>query len=95
MSRKPNNYNQILNVLQQLHTAFPSYNMGRHISTALSDYGDVWGLTDKEFLFALQKYKSELEMDIPHTDDKEIDEIIRDGMNLEDVLKEEDEYGDI
>lgn len=90
MSRKPNNYNQILHVLQQLHTDFPSYNMGRHISTALSDYGDLWGVTDREFLFALQKYKAELEMDIPHTDDKEIDDIIRDGMNLENILKEED-----
>lgn len=90
MSRKPNIYNQILHVLQQLHTDFPSYNMGRHISTALSDYGDLWGVTDREFLFALQKYKAELEMDIPHTDDKEIDDIIRDGMNLENILKEED-----
>jgi hypothetical protein len=90
MSRKPNNYNQILHVLQQLHADFPSYNMGRHISTALSDYGDLWGVTDREFLFALQKYKAELEMDIPHTDDKEIDDIIRDGMNLENILKEED-----
>ena len=88
--RKASYYSQILQTLQQLHTAYPTYNMGRHLATALDGYGDIWGLTDKEILFALRKYKSELEMDVPHTDDKEIDQIIQDGMNLEDILKEED-----
>jgi hypothetical protein len=64
--------------------------MGRHIATALDEYGDVWGLSDKEIVFALEKYKAELDMDVPHTDESEIDQIIRDGMNLEDILKEED-----
>jgi hypothetical protein len=88
--RKPSYYNQILIVLQQLRTAYPDYNMGRHIATALDGYGDVWGLTDRELLFALEKYKSELELDIPHTDEKELDQIIKDGMNLDDILKEQD-----
>jgi len=64
--------------------------MGRHISTAFDEYGDIWGLSDKEVLFALEKYKTQLEMDIPHTDDSELDEIIKDGMNLENIFKEED-----
>ncbi len=64
--------------------------MGRHIATALDEYGDVWGLSDREILFALEKYKSELDMDVPHTDDSEIDQIIKEGMNLENILKEED-----
>ena len=64
--------------------------MGRHIATALDEYGDVWGLSDRELLFALEKYKAELDMDIPHTDESEIDQIIKDGMNLENILKEED-----
>jgi hypothetical protein len=88
--RKSSYYNQVLIVLQQLRTAYPDYNMGRHIATALDGYGDVWGLTDKELLFALEKYKSELELDIPHTDENELDQIIKDGMNLEDILKEQD-----
>jgi len=29
-------------------------------------------------------------MDIPHTDDNELDQIIKDGMNLDDILKEDD-----
>jgi hypothetical protein len=64
--------------------------MGRHIATALDEYGDVWGLSDREILFALEKYKSELDMDVPHTDESEIDQIIKEGMNLENILKEED-----
>lgn len=64
--------------------------MGRHIATALDEYGDVWGLSDRELLYAFEKYKAELDMDIPHTDESEIDQIIKEGMNLENILKEED-----
>ena len=92
--RKTSNYNKILQILQQLHTAYPTYNMGRHLSTAFDEYGDIWGLSDKEMVFALEKYKAQLEMDIPHTDDREIDEILKDGMNLENIFKEEDDGED-
>lgn len=93
MSKK-NHYNQIIAVLQELHSLYPNYNMGRHIATALDGYGDTWGLTDKELLFAFNKYKGELELDIPHTDDKELDQIIKEGMDLENMFKEEEENGD-
>lgn len=88
--RTTSHYNKILQILQQLHAAYPTYNMGRHLATAFDEYGDTWGLSDKEMLFALEKYKTQLEMDIPHTDDSELDEIIKDGMNLENIFKEED-----
>ena len=42
---------------KNLHTLYPNYNMGRHIATALDGYGDMWGMTDKEFVYALTKYK--------------------------------------
>ena len=87
---KPNDYYKIITILQQLKTAYPNYNMGRHIATALDEYGDVWGLSDKEVAFALEKYKAELDLDVPHTDDAEIEKIIKDGMDLENILKEED-----
>jgi len=93
--KKSNYYNQIVSVLEDLHSLYPQYNMGRHIATALDGYGDTWGLTDKELLFAFNKYKGELELDIPHTDDKELDEIIREGMDLENMFKEEEDNGDI
>jgi hypothetical protein len=78
-------------VLENLHKAHPTYNIGRHISTALDGYDDIWGVTDKEFLFALEKYELELNMDSPHIDEEEIEEIIKDGMNLERTLFEEEE----
>jgi hypothetical protein len=93
MSKK-NNYQQALHTLQELHKDFPTYNLGRHLATALSDYGDIWGITDKELAFALDKYKSELQMDVPHTDDSELDRIIKEGMDLDNILKEEDTDGD-
>lgn len=94
MSKKTH-YQHALQTLQELHKDFPTYNMGRHLSTALADYGDIWGLNDKELAFALNKYKTELEMDVPHTDESEIDKIIKEGMDLDNILKEEDEdYGD-
>jgi hypothetical protein len=91
MSKKPNYYRQILQTLERLHKAHPTYNIGRHISTALDGYDDVWGVTDKEFLFALEKYELELNMDVDHIDQEEIDKIIKDGMNLERTLFEEEE----
>jgi hypothetical protein len=90
MGRKPNQFKEIINILTDLHKDFPSYNLGRHLSTALDGYGDVWGMTDKELLFALQKYKTELELDAPRPSDEEIDEIIKDGLNLSSILDQED-----
>ncbi len=77
--------------MERLRKAHPTYNIGRHISTALDGYDDIWGVTDKEFLFALEKYELELNMDVDHIDQEEIDEIIKDGMNLERTLFEEEE----
>jgi hypothetical protein len=91
MNKKPNYYRQILQTLERLRKAHPTYNIGRHISTALDGYDDVWGVSDKEFLFALEKYELELNMDSPHIDEEEIDEIIKDGMNLERTLFEEED----
>ena len=93
MSKKTQ-YTEVIEILQELYKDFPTYNIGRHLATALSDYGDTWGLTDKEFAFALSKYKSEIEMDVPHTDDSELEKIIKEGMDLDNILKEEEEDGD-
>jgi hypothetical protein len=63
--------------------------MGRHIATALDGYPDVWGLTDREFLFALNKYIIELDMDVLHNED--VDLIIKEGLDLNHILDEEEE----
>lgn len=88
--RKQNQFNQIISILQELHDSYPTYNLGRHLATALDEYGDLWGVTDKEMVFALMKYKNQLEMDVPHKEDEEIDEIIKGGMNLDSLFKDED-----
>jgi len=90
MSRKTSYYNQAMHILQDLHKSYPEYNMGRHIATALDGYGDVWGLSDKELTFLLGKYKTRLDLDIPHMIDGDIDEIMRGGMDLDSLFKEED-----
>ena len=87
-------YQQILSVLAELKQAFPSYNLGRHLDTALNEYKDIWGMTDKEMLYALNKYKSQLTLDIPHPDDTEIDKIVKDAMNLSTILQEDEEDED-
>jgi len=89
MAKKKNEYSEIIDVLKELKTLHPSYGMGRHIATALDDCGDVWGMRDSEMLFALQKYKSELDMNI--VSDDALDNIVKDGLNL---FNQEDDYGD-
>jgi hypothetical protein len=92
MAKIPNYYRQIIQTLVRLQKAYPTYNIGRHISTALDEYTDVWGVSDREFLYAIQKYEIELNIDGPHIDDEEIEEIIKDGMNLDNMFEEEEEY---
>ena len=91
MQKGPNYYRQIIKALERLQKAHPTYNIGRHIATALDGYTDVWGVTDKEFLFALQKYEIELNMYYSHVDEEEIEDIIKDGMNLERMFLDEEE----
>jgi len=100
MGRKPNHYNHVIQVLQELHKLYPSYTMSMHLATALDGYRDIWGITDKELLFALEKYKAQLEMEPPHTEGDELEGIIKEGMNLslssilgaddEDIREQED-----
>ena len=88
MAKKSCPYNQVIHILQELKKQYPLYTMGQHISTALSDYGDVWGLPDKEMLFALEKYKTELEFNI--VPEKEIDKIIEEGKDLYTLFKDDE-----
>lgn len=92
MSRRASYYNQVLQMLQHLHRLYPTYNMGRHLATALDGYGDIWGLTDKELEFALEKYVSELEMDksLPKTDEDRLRKILLDNAFS---VNEDEEYG--
>lgn len=85
-----NYYRKIIQVLERLHKAHHTYNIGRHISTAI-DGSELWGVSDKELLFSLQKYEASLDMDRDHIDEEELEEIIKDGMNLNVIFLEEEE----
>ena len=88
--KKPNYHSEIIKILNELHKLYPNQNMGRHLYGALIEYGDFWGISDKEFLFALSKYKTQLEMDGCHTNPSEIEDIVKDALDLNNILKEED-----
>lgn len=75
------NYGKILKELGKLHKKFPSYNLGRHLATALDGY-DTWSTSDKEMLFAIEKYEAGLEFDIHRDESRDIDAIIKDGVNF-------------
>jgi hypothetical protein len=83
-----NYHRKIIQILERLHKAHPTYNVGKHLSTAL-DGSDMWGISDKEIFMSLQKYEIELNMDVEHEED--VEDIIKDGMNLERTLFEEEE----
>ncbi len=88
---KPNYYSQITKTLNRLQKSYPTYNMGRQLSTALYEYNDLWGVSDKELLLALEKYEIELNIDYPHEDEDDLKKIIKGGMNLERMFLEEEE----
>ncbi len=94
--RKASDSSKVINLLSKLHTKYPTYNLARHISTAVSDYGDIWGMTDRELLFALSKYATTLDMDSsPIEDDAYVDRIVKEGMDLSTILndpEQEEEY---
>ena len=91
MAKQPNYYRQIIRTLERLQKCHPTYNMGRHLSTALYEYNDVWGVSDRELLHALEKYEIELNIDYPHEDEEELKKIIKGGMNLESILDEDED----
>lgn len=91
MAKQPNYYRQIIRTLERLQKSHPTYNMGRHLATALYEYNDLWGVSDKELLHAVEKYEVELDIDYPHTDEEDLKKIIKGGMNLERMFDEEED----
>lgn len=87
-----NYYKESVKLLTSLHKDHPTFSLGRHLATALCEYGDMWNISNKEFLFALQKYEAEMELnndEKPH--EEYVNNIIKDGMNLDTILDEEDD----
>jgi hypothetical protein len=75
-------YDQVIDLLCELRKKYPSYNMGRHLATALDGYSDLWGITDKEFLFAITKYTAELELNSLPDDDAFMKKVMHDADHI-------------
>ena len=88
---KRNNFKEFISLLEQLHKEYPTYSIGRHLSTAFDDYGDLFDVTDREMCFALEKYLSTLEMDNQVVSDEYVYRIIEDGKHLLDFTEDEEE----
>lgn len=90
---KKNNFQSILDKLQELHKKHPLYSYGSIHSIAFSDYGDIWGITDKEALFALEKYEAELELE--NSDNiaspEYMEQLYKDIEDFDNILNEEEE----
>jgi hypothetical protein len=89
--RKPNPYRQALKLLEQLHKEYPDYTLGRHLSTAFADYGDIWAVSDKELLYALQKYQSLMDVDNMSISEDYINMIMEDSKHLDEFVEDEDD----
>lgn len=88
---KIDNYNNIIKVLEELKKSHPNHNLGKHLATAFDEMNSVWGVSDKELYTALKKYQSGLSMDHYH-DDTELEKIIKDGLDLNDTLYDDEEF---
>jgi len=90
MPRK-NDFKNIVQVLEELHKNHPSYSFGSIISLAFADYGDTWGVSNKECLFALEKYSAQLDMDGDEIASPEyMDALLKDVENFDNILNEDD-----
>lgn len=91
-----NYYQKALDLLRDIKKRCPSFNMGRHLSTVLTDYGDPWSISDKELFFALEKYSTNLDLydGVPISDDSEVERIIRESQN-EKLFELDEEEEDI
>lgn len=89
MGKIKNYYSECVKALITLKTLYPHQTLGQHISTATADYKDVWNMSDKEFLFAIEKYATELEFNLES--ETSIDKIIADSVGDKLFQLEEEE----
>jgi hypothetical protein len=90
MGKKPNPYNKILTILQELHSEYPNQTMAQHLNGALASYKELWSQSDREILFAFEKYRMEKDNNI--ASDSDVDKIYQDGLHLDTLFIEEDGY---
>lgn len=90
MKKNNESFKEIINILKDLNCTFPNQGCAHHIHEATLGYKNLWGLEDKDFLLALKKYKTELDLNIASS--SEVNSIIKDGMDLEMYFIEDHEW---
>lgn len=89
---KRDEFQNVTKKLEEIHKSHPTYSFGAIISIAFSEYGDIWGITNKESLFALTKYESELELDSDNIASADyISRLVKDIENFDHILDEEED----
>lgn len=88
--KKVNYKLEALDVLKTLAKEYPNQTLGMHIELAFSDYTNHLWLSDKEFYFALEKYRcqKELDYDIQHSNN--VEDILNDSTDLN--IDEDEDY---
>lgn len=83
---------EILNILKELIEKHPTQLLSTHLFMALSDYGKSFdSISDKELYFIFEKYKCMKELDLDFGVSEDISAIIKDGMNLDINIEDEEE----
>lgn len=86
---------EIIKVLKDLSKIYPNQLLSSHITLALEEYSKDFWISDKEFYYALEKYRCEKELDNTNNiiSSKELEELYNESsdLTLEDLLDIEDE----
>lgn len=85
--------NELITIFKSLNHKFPNQGLGRHIADATVEYPNLWSLPNSELLFALNKYQTELDLNI--VDQSEVDKIIKDAENIEHILDSDEDMFDV
>ena len=86
-------YEKIIKVLMELKEAYPEYNLGRHLRYSLAENNGsyLWSKTDKQIFNSIIAYKERLMSKIPYVEESQIEKIIKEGMNLDTILDDDED----
>jgi hypothetical protein len=90
---KENYQNKIFSLLKELKKKYPSFSIGRHISSCVENHEQLWGITDKELYHELEKYSLELSFDEQLNTNLDIEDIIKDAKSMFDDIT--DDFSDL
>jgi len=85
-------YEKTIKILSELKEAYPTYNLGKHLHNALANSTSsyMWSKTDRQIFNSISAYKERLMSKIPYVEESQIERIIKEGMNLDTILDDED-----